>query len=184
MNIPNASAQENFTITNYFTDRCRDFPMMKISIIPPDGFTKDTIEAGFINAKYASAIRAEEMRLGVAAAWSTISRSFDSIEHKDSLGMKLLDSYYFTINNFKAHLLNVAGKVDGEEYIEWWILIGDPSDSYIIKGYIPLHKKKALEQQVRSSLLSVFYEPDRRLIPLGADATTTSSSACSCHNKK
>ena len=176
--------KETFSITNYFTERYRDFTMMKISIVPPDGFAKDNDEVGFLNRKNAAAIRAEEIRQGVSASSADFFKRFDSTEHKDSLGMKLLDAYNFKINGFEAHLVNLSGIVDGDDYIQWWMFIGDNSDTYVLKSFIPAKKKKALEQQVRSALLSVFYEPDKRLIPPGGDPTTTSSSACSCHNKK
>ena len=179
-----ASAQENFAITNYFTERYLDFPMMKISIVPPDGFIKDTNDIGFVNLKYNSAIRAEELREGVTVSAADFLKSFDSIYHKDSLGMKLKESFNFKINGFDAHLVNLSGNIEGDDYIQWVLFIGDASDTYIVKGYIPEKRKKILEQQVRSALLSIFYEPDRRLLPPGADATTTSSAACSCHTKK
>lgn len=180
----NALAQENFSITNYFTEHYRDFTMMKISIVPPEGFIKDTNEAGFINSKFNAAIRAEEVRKGISAASVDFMKNFDSASHKDSAGMKINESFSFKINGYDAHLVNLSGNVEGDDYIQWCLFIGDASETYIIRGYIPAKRKKVLEQQVRSSLLSVFYEPDRRLLPPGADATTTSSGACSCHTKK
>jgi hypothetical protein len=183
-NIPKVSAQKPFAITNYFTERYRDFPMMKISIIPPECFTKDTDQVGFLDSKDAAAIRAEEIKQGVHTTSADFFKLFDSTRRNDSLGVKLLELYNFNINGYEAHLVNVLGKIEGDDYLQWWIFIGDTSDTYIVKSFIPTGKKKVLEQQVRSALLSVFYEPDRRLIPFGVDPTTTSSSACNCHNKK
>jgi hypothetical protein len=180
----NAFCQENYTVTNYFSQRYRDFQMMKISIIPPDGFAKDTNGIGFVDLKNNAAIRAVELHQGVRAASAIFFNIFDSIEHKDSLGMKFLESYNFKINGYEANLVNLSGKVEGDSYIEWRILIGDNSNTYIVTGFIPANKKKILEQHVRSALLSVFYEPDRRLIPPGSDPTTTSSNACGCHSNK
>jgi len=177
-------AQENFTVTNYFTEKYRDFPMMKISIIPPAGFVKDTDEVGFINEKYSSAIRAENIHIGVKAAMDSFFQSFDSVTHQDSLGMKLLESYSFSINKFRAQLASLSGDVEGDNYREWRMFIGDSSDAYIIKGFLPARKKKELDREMRAALLSVFYEPNRRILPPGSDYTTTSSSGCGCHNKK
>jgi len=177
-------AQESFTITNYFTQDYRDFPMMKISIIPPSGFPKDTDQAGFLDPKDAAAIRADEIKLGAHEAATGFIKKFDSTGRNDSLGLKLLQQFNFRINGYEALLVNVSGIVEGEEYLQWWIFIGDKSDTYIVKGFIPAKKKNLLESQVRTSLLSVFFEPDRRLILPGTDPTTTSTSSCSCHNQK
>jgi hypothetical protein len=180
----NVFAQDSFSITNYFTEKYRDFPMMKISIVPPDGFIKDTNEPGFINRKLSSAIRAQEIRNGIKIVAASFFKSFDTTKHKDSLGMKLLDSYEFRINKFEAHVAKISGEVEGDDYVQWLVFVGDSTDTYLIKGFIPESRKDKLEQQVRSSLLSVFYEPDRRLLPIGADPTTTSSVPCSCSTKK
>ncbi len=182
--ITKVSAQENFKITNYFTEHYRDFTMMKISIVPPEGFVKDTSEGGFINWKYNTAIRAQEVREGIGIASAMFLKSFDSVTHKDSLGIMLNETFNFKINGFDAHLINLSGSIEGEEYVQWLLFIGDASETYIIRGYIPAKRKKMLEHQVRSSLLSVFYESARILLPPGEDGTTTSSGACSCHTKK
>jgi hypothetical protein len=175
--------QETFTITNYFNQHYRDFPMMKISIVPPEGFGKDTDQVGFLDSKNEAAIRAEEIKHDVRTASADFFKLFDSTGLNDSLGLKLLESYNFKINGYEAHLVNVSGKIEGEDYLQWRMFIGDTSDTYVLKSFIPAKKKNALEQKVRTALLSVFYEPDRRLIPIGVDPTTTSSSACNCHNK-
>lgn len=182
--ISKASAQENFAITNYFSPQYRDFQMMKVSIIPPAGFEKDTEVAGFINIKNGAAIRAQEIKQSIKQTSDYFFSHFDSTEHKDSLGMKLIETFNFKINGFESHLVNMTGKVEEEDYLEWRLFIGDTSSTYIINGFMPANGRTSLEQQIRSALLSVFYEPDRRLIPPGGDATTTSSSACNCHNKK
>ena len=179
-----AFAQESFTLTNYFTPHYRDFTMMKISIVPPAGFAKDTDQVGFLDVKDAAAIRAEEIKKGVHEVSTIFLKRFDSTGHNDSLGLQFISQINFTINRFEAHLLNLSGIVDGDEYLQRWLFIGDTGDTYIVKGFIPEKKKKVLEQQVHNALLSVFYEPDRRLIPPGGDATGTSSSSCSCHNQK
>ena len=176
--------QEAFIITNYVTEHYRDFPMMKISIIPPAGFLKDPDQVGFLDSKDAAAIRAEHIKQGVQKAAVDFFKRFDSTSHKDSLGIKLVELYDFRINGFEAHLVGTSGTLEGEDYLQWLLFIGDASDTYILKGFLPTSKKKTLEQQVRSALLSVFYEPERRLIPVGADPTTTGTSSCNCQTKK
>ncbi|MEP7235296.1 MAG: hypothetical protein ABI778_08370 [Ignavibacteriota bacterium] len=174
---------ETFAITNYVSDRYRDLQMMKISIVPPQGFVRDTDQIGFIDSKNASAIRAEEIQKGIEVACSGFLNLFDSTGKSDSLGLRLLDKFDFAINGFKAHLVSLSGKLESENYDEWWLFIGDKTETYILKGFLPHNKKAELEQAIRSSLLSVFYEPDRRLIPPGGDPTITGSSSCNCHNK-
>ncbi len=174
---------ETFTITNYVSQRYRDFQMMKISIIPPEGFAKDTDQVGFLDSKDAAAIRADEIKHNVHTATGDFLKLFDSTGHSDSLGLKLGESYDFKINGYEAHLINVTGNIEGDDYLEWWMFIGDTSDTYIVKSFIPLRKKNELEQKVRTSLLSVFYEPERRLVPFGTDPTTTSTTPCNCHTK-
>ncbi|MFI5263971.1 MAG: hypothetical protein ACHQM6_05605 [Candidatus Kapaibacterium sp.] len=175
--------QEAFTITNYFNPHYRDFQMMKISIIPPAGFAKDTDQVGFLDVKDAAAIRAEYKKQGAHPASSEFFKLFDSTGYNDSLGLKLLESYHFTINGYESHLVSLSGRIEGDDYLMWWMFIGDTSNTYIVKSFIPVKKKMELEQQVRTALLSVFYEPDRRLIPPGGDPTTTGTSSCNCHTK-
>jgi len=182
-NIFAQEKQETFTITNYVSQRYRDFQMMKISIVPPEGFAKDTDQAGFLDSKDAAAIRADEKKQSVHSAAPEFFKLFDSSGHNDSLGLKLLGSFNFKINGYESHLVNLSGKIEGEDYLLWWLFIGDASDTYIVKSYIPVIKKNELEQRVRTALLSVFYEPDRRLIPPGGDPTTTGTSSCNCHTK-
>lgn len=179
-----ASAQENFAITNYFSPKYRDLTMMKISLIPPVGFIRDTEMLGFIDREHGAALRAELIKQSIDSTSNYFFAHFDSIEHKDSLGMKIIESFHFRINGFIAHLVNMTSKVEGNDYLEWRLFIGDTSSTYLIKGFMPANGSKNLEQQIRSALLSVFYEPDRRLLPPGTDPTTTSTSACNCHNKK
>jgi hypothetical protein len=189
-----AAAQENFTVMNYFTDHYRDFPMMKISIIPPAGFVKDTTEPGFINSNDNASIRAIEIKKNVDSAFADFFFGIDStgrqgkytlgIIHAGSAPMELLEVYDFTINGFSAHLLKVFEYTEGEKYFVWTLFIGDAETAYMINGYLPKRKQQELDRQIRSSLLSAFYEPQRRIIPPGVDPTTTGSSACSCHNKK
>ena len=176
--------QESFTVTNYFSERYRDFQGTKISIVPPDGYFKDTLDIGFVNIKNGSALRTEERREDVSFVASSFFKNFDTLSHKDSLGAELHESFNFRINGFQSHLVHLSTIVDGEDYLEWILFIGDKSYTYIVKGFIPRSKQVELELPVRTALLSVFYEPDRRIIPAGVDATTTSSSSCSCHSKK
>ena len=179
----NVHAQDSFTITNYFTENYRDFPFMKISIIPPAGFQKDTLALGFYSKKYSSALRATEMRIGIAAATEIFFKSFDSITKKDSAGMTLLESYSFKINGFEAKLASLYGKIEGEDYFEWRIFIGDKLNTYIVKGYFPASRKNEIDHDIRTALLSVFYEPDRRILPPNSDWTMTSSGKCACQRK-
>jgi hypothetical protein len=179
----NVYAQESFTITNYFTEQYRDFPLTKISIIPPAGFEKDTLALGFYNKKYSSALRAGEMRTGVKTASDIFFKSFDSLSRKDSSGMTLLESYSFKINGFNATLASLYGNIEGEDYFEWRIFIGDTANTYIVKGYFPANKKSEIDHAIRSALLSVFYEPDRRILPPNSDWTMTPSGKCACQRK-
>jgi hypothetical protein len=188
------SAQDNFTITNYFTNRYRDFPMSKISIIPPAGFEKDTIQSGFIDRKNNASIRTLEIKKNVDSAFADFFIGLDSSgrQGKYKLGIintltgpiELLEVYDFTINGFSAHLLKIFEYTEGDKYFVWTLFVGDSARTYMINGFLPKRKQKELDQQIRTSLLSVFYEPDRRILPVGADATTTGSSACGCHSQK
>ena len=182
----NIFAQEKkdvFNITNYFSPQYRDFQMMKISIVPPQGFVRDTDQVGFLDSKNAAAIRAEVIKHGILSTSADFFNLFDSNQRNDSLGLKMLESFNFRINGYEAHLVDLSGSVEGSEYLQWWMLIGDSTETYVVKSFIPLTKKGELEQRVRTALLSIFYEPERRLIPVGVDPTTTGTSSCNCHNK-
>jgi hypothetical protein len=193
LSFTSAEAQNNFTITNYFSEKYRDFPMSKISIIPPAGFVKDTAEFGFISRSNNSSIRVIDMKKNVDTVFESFIHGVDSTGRsgKYKLGIintetgpiEVLEIYDFKINGFSSHLVKLFEYTEGEKYFVWTLFTGDTATTYMINGFLPKRKQNELEQPIRNALLSVFYEPNRRILPIGADATSTSVSACGCHDK-
>ncbi|MEI8134712.1 MAG: hypothetical protein WCH46_06485 [bacterium] len=186
-------AQGSNPITNYFTEKYRDFPMLHISIIPPTGFEKDTVEPGFIKRKDRTYIRAIELKEQIDSAFKHFFVGLDTTgEHGKYLAgmlylpsgpIKVLEAYDFRINHYQAHLVKLSEYTDRDDYYVWTLFIGDSTHTTMVNGFFPKSKAGELDSQIRTSLLSVFYEPDRRILLPGADPTTTSSSGCNCHNK-
>ncbi len=184
--VERAVAQEGsnaLTITNYVSEKYRDFPLTKVSIILPDGFVSDSDSFGFINKQHHASLVVDDHRENVLMAANEFIKMFNDSDHTDTLHHKLIESYWCKINGFDGFLVGMSSPDSPDRISQWWMFIGDHSGSYVIRGVLPEKRDDEISKQIRNALLTVFYEPDRRLVAPGADPTTTGTSACRCHQK-
>ncbi len=187
LGVQQGYAQERhdaLTITNYVSEKYRDFPLTKVSIILPEGFVSDSDTFGFSNKQHTASLVVDDHRENVLMAVTEFIKNFNDSDHTDSLHRKLIESYWCKINGYDGFLAGIANPDSQERISQWWMFIGDRSGSYVIRGILPENGDDAISKQIRNALLTVFYEPDRRLVAPGADPSTTGTSACRCHQKQ
>ncbi len=172
------------TITNYVSEKYRDFPLTKVSIIPPDGFVSDSDSFGFTNKAHNASLVVDDHRENVLMAANEFIKMFNDSDHTDTLHRKLIESYWCKINGFDGFLAGLSNPDSPDRISQWWMFIGDHGGSYVIRGILPEKGDEEISKQIRNALITVFYEPDRRLVAPGADPTTTGTSACRCHQKQ
>ncbi len=174
------------TITNYFTERYRDIPMTRISLLLPDDFVWDTLDNEYRNEQQNITLRSEEVSnafLQVRAEFLSRFTQASDAYLSDSLGFLLTSSERFRINGFDAMLCSLLVSDDWHSDIEHsWLFIGDSTRTYVIK-MIGGHSD-ASRRDKQTTLLSVIYDPARVIIPRGGDPTVKSSSSCKCNDKK
>jgi hypothetical protein len=175
-------AQETPSITNYVTDKYVDIHGSLTSIMPPTGFTRS--ETGFVQSKSDAMICVEHLHDAVLLSEYKFLRSFDTASHKDSAGSEMTESMRFRINGFEALLVKLKIFTNDDTYYGWRLYIGDENSSDVLTGSYLTEKESQLGNAIRTSLLSAFFDKDKRILPVGADPTTTSSSACKCNEKK
>ncbi len=167
-------------ITNYVTESYWDIRSTHSSIQAPIGFVRD--EDGFIEKKSGSMIRVEENTTPILLAQYQFLSSFDSVM-ADSLGQKLVEKMKLKINGMDALLAKLTYSVNDKDFISWRLIIGDENYTDVVVGTYTQHFANDLENIIRTSVLSTFFDKDKRLLPAGADPTISSSSSCNCHKK-
>jgi hypothetical protein len=174
------------TITNYFTERYRDIPMTRISLLLPDGFVWDTLDNEYRNEQQNITLRSEEVSNAFPQVRAEFLSRFTQASDaylSDSLGFLLTSSERFRINGFDAMLCSLLVSDDWHSDIEHtWLFIGDSTRTYVIK--MIGGRSDASRRDKQTTLLSVIYDPARVIIPRGGDPTVKSSSSCKCNDKK
>lgn len=174
------------TITNYFTERYRDIPMTRISLLLPDGFVWDTLDNEYRNEQQNITLRSEEVSNAFPQVRAEFLSRFTQASDaylSDSLGFLLTSSERFRINGFDAMLCSLLVSDDWHSDIEHtWLFIGDSTRTYVIK--MIGGRSDASRHDKQTTLLSVIYDPARVIIPRGGDPTVKSSSSCKCNDKK
>ena len=174
--------EEPIVITNYVTDKYWDINGSRTSTIPPSGFTRS--EIGFVQTKSDAMIAVEHSHDAILLTEYKFLRSFDTASHKDSAGSETIESMRFRINGFDALLVKLKIFTNDDAYYAWRLYIGDDNSSDILTGSYPAEKESQLGNAIRTSLLSAFFDKDKRILPVGADPTIISTSSCKCNEKK
>jgi hypothetical protein len=179
---PLFAQEQMIKITNYMTEKYRDYPFTKISLLLPDGFAFSLIDNGFKDQKTRSVIRIEEVGAPVDTVADKFLRRFDVTTAQDSFGFTMKEKMTARINGKHGFLVGLTAEVDGDDYDHTWLFIGDAERTYVIKSMTPYENGEQEVRRIRAAVLSVYYDPDR-IMP-GQDATSSGSSSCNCNDKK
>jgi hypothetical protein len=136
------------------TEKYKPVAGTKISLIPPKGFIDSKSFSGFQNEDGASIMVSE-----LPADYTIIVNSFTADAFK-SKGMTLIDRQTIDFRNSKATLLKVSQKGNGITYLKQMLVFGDSLKTIMVNGIYP-EEIKNIEPDIKSSLLSAYYNPDQ-----------------------
>ncbi len=144
------------------TENHKKVPGTKCSLIPPDGFVVATKFSGFQNNQSGASIMITE----IPGPVSTIAESFtaDALKTK---GMTLIDRQIVDFNNSKATFIKVSQSANGINYLKQILVFGDSKNTILVNGIYP-EASKAIETDIKTSLLSTLYNPLQNDNPLEA----------------
>lgn len=134
----------------------------KCSIIPPAGFVPATNFSGFQNNGSGASIMVTELPAPVQA----VSEGFTASALKTK-GMTLIDKQTIDFNNSKATYIKVSQPANGTTYLKQILVFGDSKKTVLINGIYP-EANKAIEADIKTSLLSASYNENQKDNPLDA----------------
>jgi hypothetical protein len=137
-------------------------PGTKYSLVPPNGFVPSTSFSGFQNSELTTSIIVTE----IPAPVQSLTESFtaDALKAK---GMILIDKQSIDFNNSKATLIKVSQQAGGTTYLKQILVFGDSKKTVLVNGIYP-EANKNVEEQVKTSLLSISYNENQQDNPLDA----------------
>ncbi len=131
----------------------------KVSLVPPDGFIGAANFLGFQQTQSGSSI----LVLDIPGPFTEVSSAFTD-EGLLSQGMVLKDKTELTLNNLPALLLRAEQSARGVTYTKYILAFGSEKESILINAAFPADLVE-MDDVVKNSLLSTFYEPDRIIDP-------------------
>ncbi len=147
------------SITNELTAEHISIAGTKISLIPPQGFTKASDFLGFQQEPSGSSI----MLLDIPGPFSETSKGF-SKENFLSQGVQVQKIENLTINGLPAILVTGEQNAYGNEYIKFVLSFGTEKETIMINGAYPKNLKE-IGKEIKSAILTTYYEPDKVINP-------------------
>lgn len=147
------------SIKNELTSAHREVNGTKISLIPPDGFTRASNFSGFQQIESGSSI----MVLNIPEAFLSISKGLNN-QALLSKGMVLKKIKKLTLNNLPAILLKAEQNANSNIYIKYMLAFGTQKESILINGVFPKNIK-GLDKLLKKSLLSTVYNSNKKINP-------------------
>jgi len=147
------------SVTNLLTSGHINIAGTKISIIPPQGFTKASDFLGFQQELSGSSI----MFLDVPGPFSEISKGFTK-ENFLSQGVQVQDIENLVINGLPAIFITGEQNAYGNEYIKFVLSFGTEKETIMINGAYPKNLNET-GTDIKSAMLTAYYEPDKVINP-------------------
>jgi hypothetical protein len=96
----------------------------------------------------------------------------------DAIDGTLLNEWDVAMNSRSSRLFKVQTSLGGDDHLQYILFTGDTTSAYRIIGDV--HEDELeLAPQVKKSLLSIFFDPERQIIR-GQSPTQSSASPCNC----
>ncbi len=147
------------SVTNILTAGHINIAGTKISIIPPQGFTKASDFLGFQQELSGSSI----MFLDVPGPFSEISKGFTK-ENFLSQGVQVQEIENLVINGLPAIFVTGEQNAYGNEYIKFVLSFGTEKETIMINGAYPKNLNET-GTDIKSAMLTAYYEPDKVINP-------------------
>jgi len=149
-------------IENKLTDEHKNIKGTKISLIPPKGFINGINFLGLQQAESGSSI----MILDMPGPYSAISAGINK-ENLLSKGIELSKMQKLEVNGLPAIFITGTQNSNGTIYTKFIFVFGTESETIMINGAYPENLKK-VGNEIRKSMLTVFYEADKKINPFDA----------------
>lgn len=149
-------------IDNKLSEEHKNINGTKISLIPPKGFTVGLNFLGLQQTESGSSI----MVLDIPGPFSETSKGITK-ENMLSKGVEVKKIENLTINSLPAIFVTGTQNAYGNIYTKYILVFGSDSETIMINGVHPENLKK-VGDEIRKSMLTVFYESDKKLNPFDA----------------
>jgi hypothetical protein len=146
-------------IENKQTDEHQSIKGMKVSLVPPKGFTDGLNFLGLQQTESGSSI----MVLDFPGPYAEISKGITK-ESLLSKGVEVNGIEDVTINGLPAVFVTGTQNAHGNVYTKYILVFGTENETVIINGVSPDNLKK-VGNEIKKSMLTVFYEADKKINP-------------------
>jgi hypothetical protein len=149
-------------IENKLTDQHQNIKGTKVSVIPPKGFTDGLNFLGLQQTESGSSI----MILDIPGPYSETSKGITT-ENMLSKGVEMKKIETLTINGLPAIFATGTQNAYGNIYTKFILVFGTDNETIMINGVYPENLKK-VGDEIKKSMLTVYYEPDKKINPFEA----------------
>jgi hypothetical protein len=146
-------------IDNTLTNEHQNIKGTKVSLIPPKGFINGLNFFGIQQSESGSSI----MVLNVPAPYNESSSGITK-ENLLSKGVEVKEIENLTVNNLPAIFVTGTQNAQGNIYTKYILIFGTENETIIINGVHP-ENLIDIDNEIKKSILSVFYEADKKINP-------------------
>lgn len=146
-------------IENVITKEYINIKGTKISLIPPKGFTNGVNFLGLQQNESGSSI----MILDIPGPYTEISSGINK-ENLLSKGIEVSNIENLTINSRPAIFVTGIQNAYGNIYTKFILIFGTNNETIMINGVYP-ENMKDVGDEIKKSILTVFYETDKKINP-------------------
>lgn len=146
-------------IENKLTNEHQNIKGTKVSLIPPKEFTDGLNFLGLQQAESGSSI----MILDIPGPYSETAKGITE-ENMLSKGVEVKKIENLTINQLPAIFVTGTQNAYGNIYTKYILIFGTENETIMINGVYPENLKK-VGAEIKKSILTVFYETDKKINP-------------------
>lgn len=154
------SAYGEKDIVNKLTPNHLAITGTKISLIPPKGFTKASNFLGLQQEGSGSSI----LIVQLPGPFSQVSKGFTK-EEIATKGIEASTIENLTFDMLPAVFISGTQKANGSIFTRYILVFGTEQETIMINGTFP-QKLTAIGKEVKKSILTAYYESDRKVDPL------------------
>src|SRR5688572_5019762 len=149
-------------IENKLTEEHQNIKGTKISLIPPKGFTEGLNFLGLQQTESGSSI----MILDIPGPYSETSAGINK-ENLLSKGVEVSKIEKLIINELPAIFVTGTQNSNGNIYTKYILVFGTDNETIIINGVFSENLKK-IGDEIKKSMLTVYYDADKKINPFDA----------------
>lgn len=136
-----------------------EVPGTKISLVPPAGFINSSNFTGLFHASSGSSIMITSLPVAFREMESKLTG-----EAFEQQGMKVLEMTKGTVADLPAVILRSEQTARGKTFAKFIVWFGTEKETVMINASYP-PDQGVINQGIKSSVMSVRYEPDREMDP-------------------